>query len=100
MEIERMLLGLLVACVPIGAILYARMIGRTRDLAPDLLERIDPHGFRAMNAASQARFGGYLLRRGYREIADPRLRRLYAAFNGLFWAFCFGWFVLTVLLMR
>jgi hypothetical protein len=100
MDVAKALLVLLIACVPIAAILYALMIARTRQLAPDLLERIDPHGFRAMNAGSQLRLGGFLLRRGYREIADPPLRRLYAGFHGLFWVFCLGWLLLSVLLTR
>jgi len=100
MEVDKVLIVLLVACVPIAAILYAVTIERTRQVAPDLLDQIDPHGFRAMNAGSQVRFSGYLLRRGYREIGDPMLRRLFAAFHGLFWCFCLGWLVLTVFLLR
>jgi hypothetical protein len=100
MEIETLLLVLLVGCVPFAAILYAHTLRRTRELAPELLQRIDPHGFRAMNAGSQVRFCGYLFRRGYRDITDRTLRRLYAAFNGLFWGFCLGWLVLAVLVLR
>ena len=100
MEIERLLFVLLVACVPIAAALYALIIRRTRASAPDILSRIDPQGFRAMNASSQLRFNGYLIRRGYREIGDPGLRRLYAGFGWLFYAFCLGWLLLVVLAVR
>jgi hypothetical protein len=100
MDIERVLFGLLVACIPIAAVLYGLTIRRTRDRDPGILARIDPHGFRAMNASSQLRFNGYVMRRGYREIADPRLRRLYAGFGWLFYAFCLGWLLLVVLAVR
>lgn len=100
MEIERILFAALFACVPIAGVLYALIIRQTRTRAPEILERIDPKGFRAMNASSQLRFNGYLIRRGYREIPDPRLRRLYAGFSGLFYAYCFGWLLLVVLAVR
>lgn len=100
MEIERVLLMLLIACLPVAGVLYALMIRRTRAYDPRLLDRIDPGGFRAMNAASQLKLNGYLIRRGYREIADPELRRLYAGFSWLLYAYGFGWLLLVVLAVR
>lgn len=100
MGIERFLLLLLVACIPVAGFLYAFILRRVRAIDPALLSRIDPHGFRAMNASSQVRFGGFVNSGRYREIADTGLRQLFATFRWLFWAYCLGWLAFLVLMLR
>lgn len=100
MGIERILLGVLVACIPVAAILYASIVRRARAVDPELLDRIDPKGFRAMNASSQLLFGAYVHTGRYRELADTRLRQRLAGFRWLFLAYCAGWVLFLVLMLR
>jgi hypothetical protein len=97
MTVERGLLWLLIACLPVAAVLYMGILRRVRAVEPALLERIDPHGFRAMNASSQLRFGGYVNSGRYHEIGDDRLRHLFAAFRWLLYAYCLGWLAFLAL---
>jgi len=100
MELERVLLFVLIGSVPVAGVLYALIIRRVRAVDPAVLERIDPAGFRAMNASSQLRFSGYVNRGRYHELADVQLRQLFAGFRWLFYAYCLGWVLFLVLMVR
>ncbi len=100
MGIERILLVVLVACIPVAGILYASIVRSARAVDPDLLDRIDPKGFRAMNASSQLRFSAYVNTGSYRELADSRLRQQFAGFRLLFLTYCAGWLLFLVLMLR
>jgi hypothetical protein len=100
MEIDRILLIVLIACIPAAGLLYWIILCRARAVEPGLLERIDPQGFRAMNASSQLRFSGYVNAGRYRELQDVGLRQLFAGFRWLFWGYCLGWLVFLALMLR
>jgi len=98
-ETGKLLLILLFACIPLAGLLYALIVRQIRQSDPALLQRIDPHGFRAMNASSQLRFNRYLYRRTYRELQDPKLLRLFGLCYWLFVCYALGWLVFFGLML-
>jgi len=99
MHATEILFGVLVLCVPVAGFLYWRIVRRISAQAPGLLGRIDPRGFRAMNASSQLRFSRFVVARSYRDVEDPDLVRLLDGFRWLFFGYGLGWAIWILLML-